>query len=76
MKSKVCEACGNGIRIKRGYFVRVYEEPPVKHIYHLFCFKAKIIDERRRRTKEQDEKKESAIRQKIEEVKNQWQNCV
>ena len=59
MRTKVCEACGNGIRIKRGYFVCVYEEPPEKHIYHLFCFKAKMVDERRRRMAEREEKKES-----------------
>lgn len=67
MRTKVCEACGNGIRIKRGYFVRVHEEPPVKHIYHLFCFKAKIVDERRRRMTEREEKKESGNLNKIEE---------
>ena len=67
MRTKVCEACGNGIRIKRGYFVRVYEEPPEKHFYHLFCFKAKIIDDQRRRMTEREEKKESGNLNKIEE---------
>ena len=68
MRTKVCEACGNGIRIKRGYFVCVYEEPPEKHIYHLFCFKAKVVDERQRRITEREEKKEAGNMNKIEKV--------
>jgi hypothetical protein len=55
MRTKVCEACGNGIKTKRGYFVRVYEEPPEKHIYHLVCFKIKTVEERHRRMAERED---------------------
>ena len=55
MRTKVCEYCRNGIRIKRGYFVRAYEEPPEKHIYHLVCFKIKIVDEQHKRKTEREE---------------------
>lgn len=57
MRIEVCEICGNGINIKRGYFVRVYEESPEKHIYHLFCFKDKIINDQRRRIENKEKER-------------------